>query len=142
MDAAPRIRVITLGLIQSGDRLFVSRNYDRVKQKTFYRALGGGVEFGESSQEALHREFREELQAALINLQYLGCLENRFVYNGQPGHELIQLYRCDFADRRFYHLEELTFEDSNQSFTALWVDRHQFHSGDLWLVPEACLDYL
>lgn len=163
------IRVIVLGLIQmregtaspQGDRarafgipetcdevvrLFVSEGYDPVKQQTFYRALGGGVEFGETSLVALQREFQEEIQAELTNIHYLGCLENLFTFNGIPGHEIVQLYRCDFADPRFYQLEQLTFtelEDNNQqTHTASWIELARFRSGELRLVPEACLQYL
>jgi hypothetical protein len=58
-------------------------------------------------------------------------------------HEVIQLYRCDFVDRKFYDLEELIFFDgSSQAITAKWVNGDRFKSGELWLVPEGCLAYL
>lgn len=138
-----RIRVVALGLIQQGDRLLVAAGYDPVKQRRFYRALGGGVEFGESSLEALKREFWEEIQAELINIRYLGCLESFFVYNGQPGHEVIQLYRCDFADPRLYHAERLLVKESTgETAEATWHAIAHFRSGDSWLVPEAVLPFL
>ena len=143
MSKPGKIRVITLGLIQDGDRLFVSEGLDRIQQDLFYRALGGGVDFGESSLEALHREFAEEIQAELTNVQYVGCLENRFIYEGSPGHEWIQLYRCDFADPKFYQLDSLMFQEHDgQPHRALWVPIEQFKQRDLRLVPEQCLDYL
>ena len=136
------IRVLALGLIRNGDRLFVSEGFDPVKQETFYRALGGGVDFGETSLAALQREFQEEIQAELTNIHYLGCIENIFIYNGQPGHELIQFYECDFADSRFYQLEELMFSEGQSQHKALWVPSDRFRSGELKLVPEVCLNYL
>lgn len=137
-----RIRVIALGLIRSETQLLVSEGYDAIKQETFYRALGGGVEFGESSQEALEREFQEEIQAELTNIQYLGCIENRFVYQGKPGHELIQLYQCDFADPYFYQLETVPGTEGDQAFQAIWVDIGRLKSGELRLVPQECLAHL
>lgn len=142
MGKAGKIRVLVLGLIRDGDRIFVSEGFDPVKQQTFYRALGGGVDFGETSLEALQREFQEELQAELKNIRYLACLENLFVYNGKPGHELVQLYECDFADPRFYQLDEVMFMESHEQHKALWVKSDRFRSGELHLVPEACLNYL
>lgn len=136
------IRVLALGLIRDGDRIFLSEGYDPVKQQTFYRAMGGGVDFGETSRQALEREFQEEIQAELTNIHYLGCLENLFVFNGNPGHELIQLYQCDFVDRKFYELEQLTFAEGERKKTALWVDIERCKSGELRLVPEAFFDYL
>ena len=137
-----KIRPVVLGLVQQGDRLLVGEGYDPVKQETFYRALGGGIEFGETSLVALRREFQEEIQAELMNIHYLGCLENLFIYNGKPGHEIIQLYRCDFADPMFYQREELVVKEGNITGIARWISFCDFQSGRYRLVPEPCLEYL
>lgn len=141
MHKPGEIRVLALGLIRDGDRLFISEGYDPIKQQTFYRAMGGGVDFGETSRNALEREFQEEIQAELSNIHYLGCLENLFTYNGQPGHEIIQLYQCDFADPKFYQVERIVFNEGKRKKTALWVDLDRFKSGELTLVPEQFLTY-
>jgi 8-oxo-dGTP pyrophosphatase MutT (NUDIX family) len=137
-----KIRVLALGLIKDGDRTFLSEGYDPIKQQTFYRALGGGIDFGESSYDALKREFIEELQAELTNIKYLGCIENLFMFNGQPGHEIIQLYQCDFVDSKFYQLEQIEFAEGEYKKTALWLDIKQCKSGELRIVPEPFLEYL
>lgn len=136
------IRVIALGLVRDGDKIFVSEGYDPIKQNIFYRAMGGGVDFGETSFDALNREFQEEIQAELKNIQYLGCLENIFTYNGKAGHELIQLYQCDFVDPKYYQLERQEFTEGERKKTAVWVDINRCKSGELRLVPEQFLDYL
>jgi 8-oxo-dGTP pyrophosphatase MutT (NUDIX family) len=143
MAKAGEIRVIALGLIQNGDRIFVSEGYDPVKQETFYRALGGGVDFGETSHAALKREFQEEIQAELTNIKYLGCIESLFTFNGKQGHEIVQLYQCDFVDSKFYQLESLIFSESqHHKHKALWMDISRFKSGELRLVPEVFFEYL
>lgn len=143
MGKAGEIRVIALGLIRDGERIFVSEGYDPVKQETFYRALGGGVDFGETSHAALKREFQEEIQAELTNIKYLGCIENLFTFNGRQGHEIVQLYQCDFVDSKFYKLESLIFSESqHHKHRALWIDISRFESGELILVPEVFFEYL
>ena len=142
MYQSNQIRVLALGLIRDGDRIFISEGYDPVKEQTFYRVLGGGVDFGETSDEALKREFQEEIQAELTNIKYLGCLENLFTFNGNPGHELLQLYQCDFVDPKFYQLEELVFAEGDRKKKALWLDINRFTSGELRIVPERVLEYL
>ncbi|MBD2412998.1 NUDIX hydrolase [Nostoc calcicola FACHB-389] len=143
MSKPGEIRVLALGLIRDGNRIFVSEGYDPAKQETFYRALGGGVDFGETSREALQREFKEEIQAELTNIRYLGCIENLFIFNGRQGHEIIQLYQCDFADPKFYKLESLVFfESEKHKHRALWIDILRFQSGELKLVPEVFFEYL
>ncbi|MDZ7959983.1 MAG: NUDIX domain-containing protein [Aulosira sp. DedQUE10] len=143
MNKPGEIRVLVLGLIRDGERIFVSEGYDPVKQSTFYRALGGGVEFGETSHLALKREFQEEIQADLTNIRYLGCIENLFTFNARQGHEIIQLYQCDFAEPKFYQLESLIFSESEtHKHRALWLSIERFKSGELRLVPEAFFNYL
>ena len=142
MHKEGEIRVLALGIIRDGDRIFISQGYDLVKQQTFYRAMGGGVDFGETSFVALQREFQEEIQADLTNIRYLGCLENLFTFNGKQGHEILQVYQCDFVDTKFYQLESLVFAEGKRQKTALWVDIARFKSEELLLVPEQFLDLL
>lgn len=142
MHKSGEIRVLALGLIKDGERTFISEGYDPVKQQTFYRAMGGGVDFGETSRDALQREFQEEIQAELTNIRYLGCLENLFIFNGKQGHEILQIYQCDFVDHKFYQLEQLIFNEGQRQKKALWVDIKRFNSGELKLVPGEFLEYL
>lgn len=142
MNQPNQIRTLALGLIRDGDRTFLSEGYDPVKQQTFYRALGGGVDFGETSYDALKREFQEELQAELTNIKYLGCIENLFIFKGQQGHEIIQLYQCDFVESKFYQLEQLEFTEGESKQTALWMNIEQCKSGELHVVPEQFIEYL
>jgi NADH pyrophosphatase NudC (nudix superfamily) len=141
-SAKQKIRVIVIALIKNKTRILVSDGYDAMKQEAFYRALGGGVEFGEASRDALQREFQEEIQAELTQIQYLGCIENIFVLNGKPGHELVQLYQCELTDPRFYEAESIAGLENEVPFTAHWIEVERFKSGELLLVPEACLSYL
>ncbi|MDJ1173635.1 NUDIX hydrolase [Roseofilum capinflatum] len=138
----PKIRVIALGLIRDGDRLFLSEGYDKDKDQTFYRALGGGVDFGETSREALKREFQEELNAELTEIEYLGCIESIFTHQSKPGHEIIQLYRAQFVDPTFYQQNRFTFHENKRSKTALWVNIEACKSGEVRVVPAEFLAYL
>ena len=122
--------------------MFVSEGYDEIKQSYFYRALGGGIDFGESSEDALRREFQEELQAELTNIKLIDCVENLFVYNGKPGHEIIFLYQCDFVDSKFYEAEEISFIEGSDTHIARWIAGDRFTSGELRLVPPACVAYV
>lgn len=142
MHKPGEIRVLALGLIRDGDRIFISEGYDPGKQQTFYRVLGGGVDFGETSRDALQREFQEEIQAELTNIVYLDCIENLFTFNDQPGHEILFIYQCDFVDSKFYQLQQIDFAEGERKKRALWVEIERFKSGELRLVPEQFFDYL
>ncbi len=135
---AKRIRPISLGLIEHSGHIFVSQGQDRHTQETFYRFLGGGIDFGETSQAALAREFGEEIQAELTDIEYLTCLDNIFTINGKAKHELIQLFRCRFVDPAFYRLEE-TFKliEGDRTEQAFWLNTQRVFSGECRLVPAA-----
>jgi 8-oxo-dGTP pyrophosphatase MutT (NUDIX family) len=136
------IRFLVIAVIKQGDRIFLSQGFDPVKNETFYRAMGGGVDFGESSFDALKREFKEEINAEITNTKYLGCLESIFQFKGVTGHEVIQVYQADFVDDKFYQLDELTFYEKERQKTAIWVNINELKSGNLRLVPENFINFL
>jgi 8-oxo-dGTP pyrophosphatase MutT (NUDIX family) len=139
----PRIRPIALGLIQHQGHVFVSPGLDQADDTTFYRFLGGGIDFGEPSETALKREFQEEIQAELTQIEYLGCLENIFTCDGKPGHELIQLFRGQFVDPAFYQLDTtFTLIEGKRNKEAIWIPIEQIRSGALNLVPQSCHQFI
>ncbi len=93
-----RIRPLALCVFRREDKIFVARGYDPHKGETFYRPIGGRIEFGERGVEAVAREVREEIDAAVADLVYLGALESIFTYDGKAGHEIVLLYDGRFMD--------------------------------------------
>lgn len=70
-------------------------------------------------------------------------MENIYTLEGKQGHEIIQVYECDFVNSKFYQLDELTFfELDNSQQKALWIDIASVKSGKLRLVAEQFCDYL
>ena len=78
MDKFKEIRPVVLGLATHNGKLLVSKGYDKVKDRHFYRAIGGGIEFLEKSHEALKREFKEEIGKDVEIIGYVGTVENFF----------------------------------------------------------------
>jgi len=71
--AYPRISPVAIGLVIKGDELLLARS---VRAPRFapgmYSALAGFVEAGESAEECLCREVREEAGIEIHNLRYFG----------------------------------------------------------------------
>jgi len=83
------IRVLALGIVQNDQgALLVDAGYDNIKKQSFYRLLGGGIEFGETGAEALEREFIEELGLEVTPSPLLSTTENIFTFEGQLGHQI------------------------------------------------------
>jgi 8-oxo-dGTP pyrophosphatase MutT (NUDIX family) len=137
------IRPIAICVFRHNGRILAGEHYDPTKQETFYRPLGGGIEFGERSQETIVREVREELGASVANLRLLATLENIFVFDGRPGHEIVQVYDGEFEDQSFYLPPTLTGNENGSPFTAVWKPLSDFMGEEAPpLYPDGLLDLL
>ncbi len=138
----PRIRPIALCVFRHEGRILVSENFDPTKRETFYRPLGGGIEFGERGIDAAMREMHEELGAAVHDVAYLGTLENIFTFNGKPGHEIVLVYDGSFVDPSLYCRESLIGREGSHAFKAVWKHLSDFVPSHPPLYPDGLLDLL
>ncbi len=136
------IRVIVICVIRSDDQIFVFEGRNELNDETFYRPLGGAVEFGEHTQSALQREFQEEIGTAIENLHFLKVIENMFTLEGVPGHEIVFIYEGDLVDKTLYD-QSIIYgrEDNGQPFKALWKSLADFGDGSP-LYPDGLLELL
>ncbi|TVQ12334.1 MAG: NUDIX domain-containing protein [Leptolyngbya sp. DLM2.Bin27] len=135
MGKKQRIRALSLCLLRRGQEILVHEAYDSAKQQGFARPLGGGIDFGETSAEAAIREIKEELGANITDVTLLGTVENIFVYEGEPGHEIVFVYDGRFVDQSLYETEQLTAVEGKRQFTAVWRSPEALLSGPHPLVP-------
>jgi len=59
---------------------------------------GGFVDFGETAEEALTREIREELGVAVCDVEYYRSIPNTYLYGGILYHTLDIFLKCRFDD--------------------------------------------
>lgn len=134
--------VKSLCIVKHGNRLLVSRDPDKVKKDYYFRPLGGSVDFRERSDQTVKREFMEELGVTLINLKYLGAMENIFTMNGEDCHEIDFIYEGDTKEKGIYDRQEIEFIEGGKKALAMWVDYDEFASGKLRLVPEEIFKFI
>jgi 8-oxo-dGTP pyrophosphatase MutT (NUDIX family) len=139
-----RIRPLAICVFRYHNCILVAEGYDPAKNEFFYRPLGGGIEFGEYSEQTICRELLEEIGAEVSNLKYLGTLENVYDFNGTPGHEIVQIYDGVLKDPELYEKTEIIGRelDIDVSFRAVWKNLEEFGAGKSILYPTGLLALL
>lgn len=133
-------RPLVICLFSNNGRILAAKGVDSVKQNEFYRPLGGMIEFGEHSTDALKREIMEETNQEIINLKYLCTVENIFTYEGKAGHEIVMVYDAEFKDRGLYDKNEITVTEGDVWCNAYWLDISDCKAGKVSLYPEGILN--
>ena len=140
-----KIRPLAICVFRHDGRILVAEGYDRVKRETYYRPIGGRIEFGEYAAETVAREVREEIKEDVRDLRYLGTLENIFIYEGQRGHEIVMVFDGAFVDETVYARDAIVgIEDDYDDvppFTAYWKSLDFFRGGPP-LYPDGLLALL
>jgi 8-oxo-dGTP pyrophosphatase MutT (NUDIX family) len=119
----PHIRAVAIGLHWRAGRLLAAEVRDDAGRIKGVRPLGGEIEFGESWQAALLREFNEELG---IDVTIIGApltMENIFVHEGATGHEVMFIADIAFPAGAFDSEDRIDFrEDNGEEIVARWFD--------------------
>jgi 8-oxo-dGTP pyrophosphatase MutT (NUDIX family) len=116
------MRHIAICVFRDRDRILAAPGFDDVKNERFFRPLGGAIEPGESAEDALQREIREELGLDITKPVQLGVIENRFEYRGEPGHEIVVVFDAAFVDSRVYDEPAVPFTEPGWDGPAEWLD--------------------
>lgn len=136
-DSALQIRPLSLALIrnQKGQYLY-HQGRDKVKNETFYRPLGGGIDFGERADATLSREMLEELNEEIIIHRQLATFENIFKYEQRFGHEIVIVFEAEFKNRNVYEKHELEIHEYNGlTSTAVWRSLEEIKKEKAHLYP-------
>lgn len=115
----PRLKVMCL-FIRAGKTL-ASKGYDEKKNETFYRLIGGSVNFGEKTDDSIRREIKEELGCEIENLELIKVLENIFTFNNNQGHDIVFLYKGELSNKALYDQEKIHIVEPHTEFDAEWV---------------------
>ena len=135
------VRVKVICLFSNTGRILAIDAYDPTKDERFWVPIGGRVELGETSSEAIIREVREELSCEITDLDLLGVLENLFTFDGGDGHEVVFVYDARLMDSSLYERPVVIGVEGGSEFTAHWIDPAA--PDNAWpLYPEGLLDLL
>ncbi len=135
-------RPIVICLFSHNGMILADKARDTVKDQEFYRPLGGMIEFGEHSSDAVKREIMEETGQEIKNLKYLGTIENLFTYEGKQGHEIVLVYDAEFINPEVYNLPEINVTEGSIRSKACWLPVKDCTRGKYRLYPEGAAELL
>ena len=140
-----QIRSIAICVFRKDNKILAAEGYDSIKGATFYRPLGGGIEFGEGSAETICRELMEEIgfEVDRDSLKYLGAVENIFTFNGTPGHEIVLVYDGALKELGLYEQAMIVGKEANgENIRAMWKNLDEFGEGKSILYPTGLLEMI
>lgn len=138
------IRFVALGAVRREDDILVFQGESPETGEPYYRLLGGGVEFGEHSREAVAREFAEELGVEFADPTLVGTFERVFTYDGEAAHEVWRVYEGYIEEDWPYDRESFTFfePESDIELLARWMSIERLRDDDTTFYAPAVLDAL
>lgn len=85
----PHPRAAVHCFLQRDETVLLLRTVDSVTGEVAWRAPGGGIEFCETSVEAVRREIREEVGVELARWELLEVFETISFWSGKEEHEIV-----------------------------------------------------
>jgi hypothetical protein len=75
---------------------------------------------------------------------YLGTLENIYIFNGIPGHEIVQVYDGELVDSGLYEQAVISGHeaDGNLPMKVIWKSLDEFGPGKSILYPDGLLELI
>lgn len=140
-DWSGRIRATARAVIRHEDRILGIAAREPGTDLDFCFLPGGGMRFGETSEEAVRRELLEELAIRLLDVRLLGVIENRFTWIGDPHQTLEFVYAVVASEPT---VTELGRHDvvAGDDHAATWWPLEAFAGSGTPLYPEGVLDLI
>ena len=114
-----KLNVRAAGIIIHNNKLLVHRNIN----KNHYALIGGRIEIGENSEQAIKREIQEELGKEIEITGETATIENFFEMDSQKYHEIMFVHKAEFVNEEDKKIETTIENIEGKDYLKYeWVD--------------------
>lgn len=132
-----RIKVKVLGLLWRGDSILACKVFADDGRMTGIRPPGGSVEFGETREDAILREFKEELGVDVTCVGTWHGYESIYEHEGAIGHEFVFVSDIESNSQDLRHREHFEIVEENGSVSvAEWFSLERIEGEKIELFPQ------
>ncbi|MEM6821913.1 MAG: NUDIX domain-containing protein [Verrucomicrobiota bacterium] len=138
---AKSIRVRAAAIFVNRNRLLVHVVENQDDGKIWHIPPGGGIQYGESSVDALKKEIKEELDWSISGEQLIGSFESYHSINGMKEHEISFVYLAKLLNSSdLSYASREVIEDNGKKKTFQWMDLETLKHPRSLLYPEGLLE--
>ncbi len=125
-------------LIKKDNYVLLEENTDN----NYYSFIGGRVKLGETSSEAIKREFFEETGLNVEVVRCMGIVENFFTSKYTKGacHEILIIYELKFTDKEAYKQDNIINKEEAKTSKFKWIAKDKITKDNF--KPEILYNYL
>ncbi|PKM53996.1 MAG: hypothetical protein CVV00_10045 [Firmicutes bacterium HGW-Firmicutes-5] len=127
------IRNTVRGIIRQDKKILVFE--EEYQGQVYYYLPGGGIEFLETSSEALKREIREELNVDICDYKHLHTITNIFEVDGIKAHEITQIYEINTSDHNKL-IDGKIMNGDLMPCLIRWIPIEELKKGNINLYPK------
>ena len=114
-----RLNIRATGIIIHNNKLLVHKD----RNLNHYALMGGRIAIGESSEDTIIREFKEEIGKEVEVIGYVGTVENFFEADSYKYHEIMFIYQLEFVNEEDKKIEDTIKNiEGNDYLQYEWLD--------------------
>ena len=116
-------------IFRHGDKILLHHDVNSIH----YTLPGGRVKEGETTEETLKREIKEEMGQEVKIIKPVSFMENLFTDNKKKYHEILVTYELEFLDKSMYEKEIIPTIEKDKELEFIWYDIEKLN--DIIFVP-------